>query len=727
MANKYSKYQITPYVSQYVDPGSVQVATLLRDRYDKNKQKHDLITRAAANIKVGDGDQYLKTQAVDKINSDLSNVVAANSYENAGSVIDSSINDFMTNEGLQLAQESYKNRQAELAAIDKLRIQGKNVLDFNAVFDDEGNQIGTRFDSHSSFYQDEKTGKMVRNVYRAGSEVELNYAARKEQLLQGIAKGGSEFKKSKEIAGLLVKWTGVGQSRANKIVEGLLDEYIQTDEGTQEFKKLTQLEGMSEEEARASIVQSMRDVAQKQVASVPTYMVDPTAEGKDSQVSGLGNGMVIPGSTIKDENMDAFANLNTRLGDLLKESQTANDSRKKEIALEIANIRAQRQNLMNTALKSDIQHADANNKRIDIFKGENAKYQILEPLLMEITKGTWSMDSSNSIIKSLGYMEGSFDNHAFSNVRDLFRGKEGEVQAIKNMMSDVDTFNRVFNTDFTEKDIPKLQELGEKYLDFMKTQGGDDLYEYFEENVGVKTSDRIAFAPDGSTDLNKVNNTMTQLNWDNFNVMTENGDIATADEIAEIIKEAGVEGSKLFKFAGITMPDVFTGTTPDVYFKYNGVSYRMIPKETGMEELGVLQKIADSIGIGDMYSNNNQAVNSVRAGDVSLGQYQNLKLNALGLNQIKVMYPDVAKQILADPSSVDISKIPKEQRYFVNNIVRQAVGMENTILSGIGVMMGLSDLGTLRAISDDPTHPRYEEFNENSDRFLNQQFEFSQD
>ena len=723
MANKYSKYQITPYVSQYVDPGSVQVATLLRDRYDKNKQKHDLISRAAANIKVGDGDQYLKTQAVDKINSDLSNVVAANSYENAGSVIDSSINDFMTNEGLQLAQESYRNRQAELAAIDKLRIQGKNVLDFNAVFDEEGNQIGTRFDSHSSFYQDEKTGEMVRNVYRAGSEVELNYASRKQQLLQSIAKSSDKFKQS-DIPGLLVRWTGVGQSRANRIVEGLLDEYMQTDEGTQEFKKLTQLEGMSEEEARASIVQSMRDVAQKQVASVPTYMVDPNAEDKDSQTSGLGNGMTISGSTIKDENMDAFENLNDSLAELLKENATANGDRKKEIALEIANIRSQRQNLMNTVLSSDGQHSDANNKRIDIFKGENAKYQILEPLLMELTKGTWSIDATNSMIKAFGENGMTYN---FSNVRDFYKGQEREAKAIRNMMSDVDTFNRFFNTDFTEKDVPKLQELGEKYLDFMKNQGGDDLYEYFEENVAVKTSDRIAFAPDGSGDLNKVNNIMTQLNWDNFNVMTEDGDIASADEIAAILKEAGEEGSEALKFAGITMPDVFTGTTPDVYFKYKGVSYRMIPKETGMEEIGVLQKIAESIGIGDMYSNTNQAVNAVRAGKVSLGEYQSLKLNALGLNQLKVVYPEIAKQIIADPTSVDVSKLPKEQRFYVNNIVKTAIGMENTILSGIGAMMGLSDLGTLRAISDDPTHPRYEEFNENSDRFLNQQFEFSQD
>ena len=53
MATAQSKYSLAPIQSSYVDPGTVQVASILRQRYDENKSKYDMINRAAQNLKVG--------------------------------------------------------------------------------------------------------------------------------------------------------------------------------------------------------------------------------------------------------------------------------------------------------------------------------------------------------------------------------------------------------------------------------------------------------------------------------------------------------------------------------------------------------------------------------------------------------------------------------------------------------------------------------------------------
>ena len=50
-------------------------------------------------------------------------------------------------------------------------------------------------------------------------------------------------------------------------------------------------------------------------------------------------------------------------------------------------------------------------------------------------------------------------------------------------MNAIDEINKHFNTNFTRRDIYKLQDVAEKYYKFMKDGGGDDLYKYFEDNV----------------------------------------------------------------------------------------------------------------------------------------------------------------------------------------------------------------------------------------------------
>lgn len=77
MANKYSKYQLKPYVSQYVDPGWVDATTTLRDRWDKNKAEHTKLQQLAAATQVGPNahEQQIKQNAINDIAGRFDNVI----------------------------------------------------------------------------------------------------------------------------------------------------------------------------------------------------------------------------------------------------------------------------------------------------------------------------------------------------------------------------------------------------------------------------------------------------------------------------------------------------------------------------------------------------------------------------------------------------------------------------------------------------------------------------
>ena len=276
MATARSKYDLSPIQSSYVDPGSVQVASILRQRYDENKEKYDLINRAAKNLKVGAGDQHLKDAAIDAINDGINNAATgAESYEMLGSTIDNLATNFATNEGLQVANESYNNRQTELALQAEMRAKGMQVLDFGAIYDETGQVVGHSFDNHNSYWTDDD-GTVHTNVYQAGSEHQLDYGMKMKQLIGTIAKDGTTLTRlSGELAGFMEYKTGVGQTKVNRIATQLFDTYMETDEGMQQMRKLTQIDGLSLEEAQDEIISEMIAVAQPQVGWVPQYMKDP--------------------------------------------------------------------------------------------------------------------------------------------------------------------------------------------------------------------------------------------------------------------------------------------------------------------------------------------------------------------------------------------------------------------------------------------------------------------
>ena len=86
--------------------------------------------------------------------------------------------------------------------------------------------------SHQSYYQNEE-GAWVENVYQPLAETEHPY----DQTIRNM------------IGTIRADASGVSQGKADRIAKGLLPGYLDSFIGDQHFRKLTQIEGMSEEEA----------------------------------------------------------------------------------------------------------------------------------------------------------------------------------------------------------------------------------------------------------------------------------------------------------------------------------------------------------------------------------------------------------------------------------------------------------------------------------------------
>lgn len=719
MANKYSKYSLTPYVSQYVDPQSVQVNQLLRQRYDNNKQKHDLVERSLAGIQVGSGDQFIKDNAIADINDKMANTVMVGDYENSGAIVDGIAQDFAMNEGLKLASQSYANRQAEIKAAREIEMKtGRKVLDFNAVRDPETGEItGHAFDTHQSFFQNED-GSMSRNIYHGGTELMMDYVARKMQILQGIAKSGSGLGPS-DIAGLLERWTGVSGAKADRIAEGLLEEYLGTSEGQQEIRKLTQLDGLSQEEAYNSIVQSMRDVAEKQVGLVPSYMQAPEASGALG-FGDLSNVMVLPGNSAIDAGMGTFEQVEKDYATALNAMRDAKtNEEKRDAQIQLANITNKRNNMFANSLKSAGEDAKNAYKLMQgLFKGDNSKYQAIEPLLMELVadQSFFGTDRAfgGDVKRSINTAEGDlFTRTSFRNVRSPLLGREGEL---KNLMlqlgKGINDINDMFGTNYTQDDLANIEKIAEQYYTIHKDKGGDELYEHHTNTAAIKTSDRIAFAPEGSTELNKVNNVMRgQLSMDNFNFLRADGTFASANDMEKIIESVGTEGGATF--AGLTMPDMFTGTQATLTLNYKGKFYTVEPKNVseGAKHHDLMSSIAETLGISQQFESNEGDYDALVHGEMTFADFNNKKQQQQLAPLIRAGFDmSTIMQMVQDPMAFDHKKLPSKQQALAAYTLTNLINIENNLLNLIGTQIGISSLSELREIESNQDHPKHNQY-----------------
>tara|TARA_R110002012_G_scaffold5901_4_gene27205 strand:+ start:1364 stop:3754 length:2391 start_codon:yes stop_codon:yes gene_type:complete len=199
MANKYSNFQFQPYVSTFVDPQSVEIQKILRNRWEKNRSNYDLMSTALASEQVGTSDQWIKDAALDDVNNQFAGAIKRNNWEDHTTTVSNATNSWLTNEGLNLAKQSYKVHEEEEAMKAKIRMEkGPNAILFDWEFakdpnsedgfarDANGNLVKQdKFANHRSYYTDEN-GTVVRNPYRMTSEMMGDWNAAQNSMITQI-------------------------------------------------------------------------------------------------------------------------------------------------------------------------------------------------------------------------------------------------------------------------------------------------------------------------------------------------------------------------------------------------------------------------------------------------------------------------------------------------------------------------------------------------------------
>ena len=278
MANKYSRYALTPFPSLYVDNKHPEISQLLANRYDANKQSKDLIDRTLAQLELLDGDKPHLERVKQHVKGLLKDHISRGDWENSSLIVQDAVQAVETDAGLIAANKSMQNRQAEIKAIREGKLNGVPMLDFGA----------NSRSAHQSYYYDEEAGTYITNVYEPMSETQLDYRTRKEAMIGKIPADQRQ------------NITYVGRRKTNKVANLLVEQYIaDTKEGIQEFKKLVEIDlpqTLPLEErikmAKAHILNDFREAAQQQEFK-------KVAMVKSNNNRNSGSGSLPPGVTIK--------------------------------------------------------------------------------------------------------------------------------------------------------------------------------------------------------------------------------------------------------------------------------------------------------------------------------------------------------------------------------------------------------------------------------------------
>ena len=250
MANKYSRYELQPFPSLYVDNKRPEIAQLLAQRYDANKTSKDLIDRTLSQLELLDGDKAHLERVKTDVKGALKDHIENQDWENSSLVVHDAAQMVETDAGLIASNKSMQNRQAEITAMREAKLNGIPMLDFG----EESRK------AHQSYYYDDNAGTYVTNVYEPMMQQQLGYRAKKEDMIGKIP------------ASQRGNWMGVSRGKTNRTANLMVEQYItDTKEGIQEFQKLVEMDlpqSLPLEErskmAKAQILMDFKEIARQQ-------------------------------------------------------------------------------------------------------------------------------------------------------------------------------------------------------------------------------------------------------------------------------------------------------------------------------------------------------------------------------------------------------------------------------------------------------------------------------
>jgi hypothetical protein len=277
---------ITPVQSTFVDPGVEtfkQAAILYRQQYDKNKDAYNLTKRAMAQMELMPGDEKagLRDQFVGNIDKNFESVLESGAFEDATNAVQQNIDYVMTDKTVNQAQKNALQFQKEEAMIEQFGPSG--ILDFNK---------GAR-ESFTTVSADEEGNEVV-NSYKEKMEQKEDYNAYMKDLIGTIAQSGGGAVSGLDINGDDImdylqtgNTKGVSRAKMERVVNNMLGNYLDSKVGDQDMRRLTQIQGMSEGDAKIDILNRMKGIGNPQVGVTTTTS---NQEYKLNAASGYGGG-----------------------------------------------------------------------------------------------------------------------------------------------------------------------------------------------------------------------------------------------------------------------------------------------------------------------------------------------------------------------------------------------------------------------------------------------------
>ena len=329
MANKYSRYQLQDAPSNYVDPKKIEVAELLSERYDKNKQSKDLIDRALSQTELMEGDKIHLERAKGKVKGMLNNHVDKGDWENSSLVVQDAAQFIDTDAGLLAGKKSMANRMVELDYIKKARMEGVELLDF-------GQDVAK---THTSYVYNEEDGTYRTNVYEAAHEKKLDYASKMTSLLKTIKANGSDG------------WEGITTAKADGVARMMYGNYMSTAEGRQDMRRLMEIDLPQNLPIEERQRMAQNDIMNRLKGVTRQYVFSKHTTPKGGGGSGSGPVAGVGQSTRISTERDAPKSVSTRSANVLNIMKNTENKDEATIAKELENAEKEQKALEDEAIR----------------------------------------------------------------------------------------------------------------------------------------------------------------------------------------------------------------------------------------------------------------------------------------------------------------------------------------------------------------------------------------
>lgn len=251
------------YVPQFVGSNYDELnraAGQLDARYRQNKDYTDKIAIMMAQEKYLEGDKAIKDDIAKSIYGSINKIAESDkSFENSSAAVSQLARDFFTNEKRMTAIDNYQKVQQARELRNKL---GANALNFG--------------DDPDNFSSLDEEGNLRR--FNTAIEQRGDYSGRMQQLLGKVADDGyttsptgqkitfDDYERYLIKSGQVNK---ISKQKLDALVEGLLPSYKSSGEGTQDVRRLTEIEGLQNNPISVPIYDSKgKVIGRRQTTSV---------------------------------------------------------------------------------------------------------------------------------------------------------------------------------------------------------------------------------------------------------------------------------------------------------------------------------------------------------------------------------------------------------------------------------------------------------------------------